>query len=345
MDVIDLFVDVSDTVDLGEPAKVAATVHLPDPAEVGPQPIVCFAKPGGAYSKGYFTENLPGPGSGSQAQWHSSRGWIFVSIDHLGSGSSTVPRNLLKLDYTTVAAGNHAAEQNILARLLTGSVRSGFPSISDPVLLGIGQSMGGCMSVIQQGRYHCYDGIAVLGFSAIHTHPPVPPGSNVIVAPWIPRDAMRLDPFITTNGAALAAADLLAGSPETGPAMEWGFFYDDVDPDIRHRDLQNFPAGTENLPRWRSSTLPLPVALETLTPGAIAPEAAAVTSPVLVAMGERDVVADPKGEPRAYLSARSVDLFICPKMGHMHNFAGTRQLLWHRIETWAAWVCHVKSSK
>ena len=75
-----------------------------------------------------------------------------------------------------------------------------------------------------------------------------------------------------------------------------------------------------------------------MTPGIIAPEAAAVTCPVLVAMGERDVIADPKGEPRAYLSARSIDLFICPRMAHMHNFAGTRELFWRRIETWADWV-------
>jgi len=44
------------------------------------------------------------------------------------------------------------------------------------------------------------------------------------------------------------------------------------------------------------------------------------------------------GEPRAYGSALSVDLFVCPKMAHMHNFAGTRELFWRRIETWATWV-------
>jgi hypothetical protein len=59
---------------------------------------------------------------------------------------------------------------------------------------------------------------------------------------------------------------------------------------------------------------------------------------VLVALGERDVVVDPLGEPRAYGSAMSVDLFVCPKMAHMHNFAGTRELFWRRIETWADWV-------
>jgi hypothetical protein len=59
---------------------------------------------------------------------------------------------------------------------------------------------------------------------------------------------------------------------------------------------------------------------------------------VLVALGERDVLVDPRGDVRAYESASSVDYFVCPDMAHMHNFAGTRELLWRRIETWAAWV-------
>ncbi len=79
--------------------------------------------------------------------------------------------------------------------------------------------------------------------------------------------------------------------------------------------------------------------------GAVAPEAAAVTVPVLAAFGERDVCADPKGEARAYLSATSVDLFICPRMGHMHNFASTRELFWQRIDTWADWVRCVKNAR
>jgi hypothetical protein len=55
-------------------------------------------------------------------------------------------------------------------------------------------------------------------------------------------------------------------------------------------------------------------------------------------MGERDVVPDPRGEVRAYGSSPSVDLYIGPKMAHMHNFAGTRQLLWQRLQAWGEWV-------
>src|SRR4029078_13355955 len=112
-------------------------------------------------------------------------------------------------------------------------------------------------------------------------------------------------------------------------------FWDDVDLDTVRPDLDDFPTRNGNVPPWASATLPGAVAMSCLPPGAIAAEAAAVTSPVLAAFGQRDVCADPKGEPRAYLSARSVDLFVCPRMGHMHNFASTRELFWQRIDTWA----------
>ena len=41
---------------------------------------------------------------------------------------------------------------------------------------------------------------------------------------------------------------------------------------------------------------------------------------------------DPRGETRAYESSPSVDFFVCPRMAHMHNFAGTRELFWQRID-------------
>ena len=341
---LDFKIDVSEAAGLGEPATVALTVHLPDPASLDARPVVCFGKPGGGYSKGYYTVDLPGPGSGSQADWHAERGWIFVSVDHLGVGESSTNHDPHRMDYTTLAAGNHAAEQEILARLRAGTLAEGFPAVDDPVLIGIGQSMGGCMTIIQQGRYHCYDGIGVLGYSAVHTHPPVRPGSDPIVAPWLPRDTLINEPMVVVNAAQAEAAKLAGGRPDRGADMAWGFFYDDVDPELARGDVDGFPTRNGNVPAWGSGTLPAAVSASCLTPGAVAPEAAAVRVPVLAAFGERDVCADPKGEPRAYLSATSVDLFICPRMGHMHNFAGTRQLFWRRIETWAQWVGQLKQT-
>jgi alpha-beta hydrolase superfamily lysophospholipase len=344
MQSLDLRIDVSKAAGLGEDATIVLTVHLPDADALAVPPIVCFGKPGGGYSRRYYTVDLPGPGRGAQAEWHTKRGWVFVSVDHLGVGESTTHHDGARLDFTTVAAASQAAEQEVLQRLAAGTLVAGFPDVTHPVLLGIGQSMGGCMTIIQQGRYHCYDGIGVLGYGAIHTHPPVRPGAAPIVAPWLPRDTMLGDPMVIVNTPQLAAAQLRAGEAEAGPAMGWGFFYDDVDPEVVRADLEDFPGRNGKVPPWGSATLPEAVAATCLTPGCVLPEAAAVVCPVLVAMGERDVIADPKGEPRVYQSATSVDLFVCPHMGHMHNFAGTRQLFWRRIETWAAWVTQVKAS-
>jgi alpha-beta hydrolase superfamily lysophospholipase len=349
---LDLTIDVTEAARLGEPAHVALSVCLPDPATLSAAPVVCFAKPGGGYSRGYYTADLPGPAKGAQADWHAARGWIFVAVDHLGVGGSSL-HDGPKLDYTTVAAGNQAAEAEVLKRLAAGTLASGYPKVADPLKIGIGQSMGGCMTVIQQGRYHGYDGIGVLGYSAVHTHPPVRPGTPPIVAPWSPRDTLIDEPLVVLNRQALAqgVSRDAAGAGDGPHPMVWGFHYDDVDPQLALADLERFkggppPAKTDAPPPfpWASLTRPGAVAQTCLTPGAIAPEAAAVRVPVLVAMGERDVIGDPRGEVRAYLSANSVDFYVCPRMSHMHNFAGTRELFWRRIETWSEWVRETKAA-
>jgi len=346
MKVLDLAIDVTAAANLGEPATVALSVHLPDPDTIGDIPVVCFAKPGGGYSRGYYTQDLPGPARGGQAEWHARRGWIFVSLDHLGVGDSSL-HAAEKLDYTTVAAGNQAAEQEVLKRLAEGSLAEGFPAIVNPLKLGIGQSMGGCMTIIQQGRYHCYDGIGILGYSAVHTHPPTKPGTPPIVAPWLPRDTLLKQPLVMVNPRPVA--EFMAANQNATTdfsAMGWGFHYDDVAPEIVAADMVHFARGIHDpsLHRgftpnpWNSFTTPGAVAQSCLAPGAVAPEAAAVECPVLTAMGERDVIGDPRGELRAFKSSASVDFYICPRMGHMHNFAGTRELFWQRIASWGEWV-------
>ena len=355
---LELKIDVTEAAALNEPAHVALTVTLPDPVTMAAHPVICFAKPGGGYSRGYFTVDLPGPARGAQAQWHAERGWIFVSVDHLGVGGSSL-HAAASLDYTTVAAGNMAAETEVLRRLADGSLEAGFPAVANPLRIGIGQSMGGCMTIIQQGRYHCYDGIGVLGYSAIHTHPPVRPGTRPIVTPWLPRDTLlATQPPVMTNAATVAnymrQMSAVTEPPGDEHPMLWGFHfaddYDDAMNEAARIDLARFfhifeperQVGLECQP-WGSLTVPGAVAQSCLTPGTVAPEAAAVTVPVLVGMGERDTTADVMGEPRAYRSSNSIDIFVCPRMSHMHNFAGTRVLFWERIALFADWAASIRA--
>ena len=67
---VDLRIDVTEAAGLGEPAHIALTVTAPE--EIPDEPVVCFAKPGAGYGRGYFTEDLPGPSAGAQASWHAA---------------------------------------------------------------------------------------------------------------------------------------------------------------------------------------------------------------------------------------------------------------------------------
>jgi hypothetical protein len=353
---VELRIDVTNAVDFGEPAHVAASVVLPDPADLPRQPVVCFAKPGGGYSRCYYTYALPGPAEGAQADFHVARDWIFVALDNLGSGESSVHQSAA-LNFANVTGAALAAEQEVLLRLANGLLEPGYPAVLQPVRLGIGQSTGGSLTIVQQARYDCYDGIGVLGFSAVHSHPATPPGGVPIVTPWFSRDVPPDAPGGIINAAAVAAAsgaDAETAGDAAWAALAWGFHYDDVPQDVVEQDLAHYEGIGEGVlagarpPRerdpapWNSYTTPNDATRFTLTPGAVAPEAAAVAVPVLSAMGERDLVVDPLGEARAFRSAPSFDLFVCPRMGHMHNFAGTRALFWERIHRFGEWCAAMK---
>ena len=51
--------------------------------------------------------------------------------------------------------------------------------------------------------------------------------------------------------------------------------------------------------------------------------------------GERDTCPDPHAEPTAYRRSDDITVSITPAMAHMHNFAGTRRLMWDRLASWA----------
>lgn len=350
---VELRIDVSDALGLRQPARIAATVVLPETEDLPERPIVCFAKPGGGYTGGYYTCELPGPPAepayGSQAEFHAARGWIFVAMDNLGSGASSVLAPEL-LTFTNATRAALAAEEEILLRLANGLIAEGFPPVIQPVKIAIGQSTGGCLAIVQQARHLCYDGIGILGFSAVHSHPATPPGEASVVTPWFSRDLPPDQPGGIVNAGALSAAAASGRQGSAWNALAWGFHYDDVPAQVLEQDLAHYeaiadgggPGGERDRSPWLSYTTPHEAARLVLTPGIVAPEAAAVTVPVLSAMGERDLVVDPLGESRAFRSAPSFDLFVCPRMGHMHNFAGTRALFWERIHAFGEWCAAAK---
>jgi pimeloyl-ACP methyl ester carboxylesterase len=332
--------DVTEAVGLGQELRTVATVCLPD--ELPTNPLVCFAWPGGGYSRRYFTFDMPGSAGGGQAGWHTARGWVFVACDHLHCGDSTRVDEPERITYEHLVEAAHATTQLILARLSAGGLDEELAPLDAAFGIGIGQSLGGATIVLQQGQRATFDAIGVLGWSAIgaaHWFPPDAP-SSVRPTKFIPRG---------TNVGTLTSETFTAAMPgmapdDSGlPATTGCYFFDDVPEDIIRADMIDYPTRGGELPIWGTDSIP-PAGMTMMSPGAVAPEAASITSPVFIGVGERDVVPTPKDEPNAYQQASDLTVFVCPAMGHMHNFAGTRELFWARLHAWGDGLLAVRSS-
>ncbi len=333
----ELRVDVSHSAGAPEDCQLAVTVTAPDRPRTGRRPIVCFAFPGGGYNRRYYTFDMPGSDGGGQAGWHASRGWVFVSIDHPGVGDSSHP-DPNSLTFENVAAADAAAVRFVLDGLREGSIIDEYPALPEPLALGIGQSMGGCFLTVIQAHHTPFDGIAVLGFSGIHTVVPSRPGAPNTPMPWIPRSSSMAAPIVL-NPQDLARGDAITGPDDLAESAsspehpwQWAFHYDDEPIDIVRADMAA-GIGVAPLPGWHSATVP-PCAAQMVSPGAVAAEAASIRVPVFIGVGERDVVPTPHAEPRAYFSSPDVTLVVTERMAHMHNFAHTRENLWSRLHLW-----------
>jgi hypothetical protein len=320
---LELRIDVSKAVALPGPLEVALSVYLPDPARLAPRPIVMAAFPGGGYSRGYFDMHFPGHEGYSQAEHHAAAGLVFIAGDHLGVGDSSIP-DFSRLSIEMIAAGNDCAVREVLARLEAGTLSPGFPALRRPVRIGIGQSMGGCITIVMQGRHRTYDAIAPLGYSAIHT-----------VLPQRSEAARQksMQGHRHQRGEDLATLSV-AESSQSIEDFVYPFHWEDVPRDILDADMAGGYPLRKTAPPFGSLTIPS-CAIQMMAPGCVAEEAAAVTVPVLVGDGERDTCPDPLAEPGAFRSSRDVSVYVVPRMAHMHNFASTRARLWQRLLHWS----------
>lgn len=323
----DIAVDVTAACNLERPLTVLATAFLPEPDSlVKSQPLV-FAVPGGGYSRSYYDMVFPGHVGYSQAEHHVDRGLVFIAIDHLGVGESS-PEVAETVHVEDIAAANDFAVRTIIDRLRGGTAVAGYPAVDVGARIGMGQSMGGGVTVIMAARHHTYDAIAVLGYSAIHTVLPMPKQDETVRAS---------EYFAFSRDTELDELSIAESSAHVGEFL-YPFFWQDVPADIVEADTRGgYPIRT-SIPSF-GATLPT-CAVAMLSPGYIKAEAAEVDVPVFIGLGERDVATDPHREPAGFASSTDISLVICDRMAHMHNFASTRQELWDRVVGWCRSVAN-----
>jgi pimeloyl-ACP methyl ester carboxylesterase len=325
---IELVIDVTGSTSLTGKTEIAATAFLPDPALVGKQALAMFAFPGGGYSRGYYDMHFAGHEGYSEAQFHTGLGTIFIALDHLGVGESSVSA-LSTMHIEDIAAANDAAVREIAARLEQGRLAEGFPALPDLFKVGTGQSMGGGLTMIMQGRHGTYHAIAPFGYSAIHTVLPQKDESDR-------QKGMQGHGRTAGRDTDPSKLSLLESSRSTAD-YTYPFHWEDVPQDILAADMAGGYPIRKMAPKWGSVTIPNCV-IAMMSPGYVTEEVARITVPVLIGYGERDTAPTPLSEPAAFKKAIDVSVFMVPQMAHMHNFASTRKQLWQRLHDWSRMV-------
>jgi len=324
----ELRLDVTQAAGVPGRQELAVSVHLPDRLPAGEPLVVMFAIAGGGYARGYYDMHFPGHSAYSQAEHHTQQGLILIALDPLGVGLSSLP-DPASITFDTLADTYDLAVRLLLARLREGTLAPGLGPVPRPYVVGIGQSMGGCITILTQGRHQSFDAIAPLGYSAIHTMLPQRTEADA---------ARARATFTAGRGADLRKVSVAQTSTQIADFV-YPFHFEDVPRDILEADMGGGYPLRKTVPPFGSATIPT-CALLMMSPGLVAPEASAVDVPVLIGVGERDVCPDPWAEPSAYRRSRDITLMVVPAMAHMHNFAGTRALLWDRLVGWSRLLAH-----
>src|SRR3954452_1454424 len=159
-----LVLEVSDALPFEERSFLSATVHLPEPGVEGP-PAVLVCWPGGSYQRAYWDMHIPGQHRYSFAEHLTAQGFVVLAVDHLGVGASTKPADGDRVDFETMSAAAASFIAQARAMAADASPELGGRPLGSLPFIGVGHSLGACLTVVTQARHRCYDAVALLGFT------------------------------------------------------------------------------------------------------------------------------------------------------------------------------------
>ena len=291
------------------PLSVAASVYLPSQLPARPTALYCL--PGGAMSRGYF--DLQAEGNFSFAAALCARGYVVVTLDPLGIGESSRPRDGYQLTPEVLARANAAAVGAIHGQFVSGDL-AGRP-LGAVRAIGVGHSMGAMLTGVQQAHHASYQGLMLFGFGT----------KGLMVALSEEEKRFAGDPTATRANlvrlARLRSPDPYPAVPRTQQGRE---LFAGATADRR---------GVEALNRVRAELL-LTAGLYSMIPGSVIPECAQIKVPLLLALGDRDMAGPPHEVPASYPGSSDITLLVLPATGHAHFLFDSRHHLFDRAATW-----------
>jgi pimeloyl-ACP methyl ester carboxylesterase len=318
---VDLKLDVSASMPFDEPTSLAASVHLPDPAGRPPRALlVCW--PGGSYGRAYWDMQIAGHPGYSFAEHMAAQGYLVVAADPLGVGASSKPADGDRVDLETMGSAAAAFVEQVRGLLAEGAPALGGVALPEIQVVGVGHSLGACLTVVTQARHSCYDAVALLGF----TH-----GQKEL--------------SVTAVGAAEAEADADAATLRQAAIDRARAFFGDTWDDVYGQAAREPNHGWLHRPDVPSAVVaaddakavrwPRQSYVDALLVGYSAGFAAQVNCSIFVGFGDHDVPPIPHDDVAFYTRSTDVTLYVLPDAAHCHNFSATRTQLWDRIGLWA----------
>jgi pimeloyl-ACP methyl ester carboxylesterase len=317
----ELMLDVSASVPFDETICLAASVHLPDLAAGAPRAVlVCW--PGGSYSRAYWEMDIPGHPGYSFADHMTAQGYLVVAADPLGVGASSKPGDGDRVNLETMSAASAAFVEQVRGLLAAGAPDLGGLPLPEIAVVGVGHSLGACLTVVTQARHRCYDAVALLGF----TH-----GQKELAVSAV--GAAEADPQ--------ADADSLRQTAIEQARAFFGDTWDDVyglvprEPNHGWLHRPDVPAAVVAADDAEAVRWPRQSYVDALQLGYSAGFAAQLDCSIFVGFGDHDVPPVPHHDVAFYTGSADVTLYVLADAAHCHNFAGTRAQLWDRIGRWA----------
>jgi len=310
---IALTFNVAGGIESGEVLTQDAWMFLPDRPSDARAALLCLA--GGTYDKHYWHLEVGGHTGYSFGEHMAKSGYIVVAVDHLGVGASTDPVRSGPLGLHLLAAGDAEVARQLRRRLYTGRLARGVAPLEVPVV-GVGHSMGACLTTIVHALTDAYDAVVLLGHAvnATSVHDATTDGVDLEA-----RVKRSIERFRRASGA----------NPDDSHAVA---FRDHLAPMFYAADVPNDVLVADTAVQTR---VPVQAAGEITTAGFAQHYTAELDVPVFLAFGAaNDVSPNPYAEPAYYTACPDVTLHLVPKSGHCHNLASHRAGLWDRIAAW-----------
>jgi pimeloyl-ACP methyl ester carboxylesterase len=316
----ELVLDVSAELPFEGSAFLAGSVHLPDPQGESPRAVlICW--PGGSYARAYWDMHIPAHPGYSFAEHMTAQGFVVVAADHLGVGASSKPADGDRVNFETMSAAAASFVRQVRSMLADGPAEFGSrPLVSVPII-GLGHSLGACLTVVTQARHRCYDAVALLGFT--HGQKDVAVTAVGSAEPDLTDDDTLRETAIDQARAFFGESwDDVYGFAPREPNHTW----------LHHHDV---PAAVIAADDAQAVRWPRQSYVEALVAGHSARFAAELDCNVFLGFGDHDVPPVPHTDVPYYRRSRDVTLYVLRNSAHCHNFASSRAELWDRIGLWA----------